>query len=283
MFYELFPFQFFFQESWRVAFLRLRYFFRSSGCKHLTATSSAFRTDVDDVVGKFYDVEVVLDNDYGIALVHELLNNIHQNANVFEMQTRSRLVEDVESLARVALSQFCSQLYTLAFTSREGSRRLSELDVAQSYLLKGRNLLQYCRHSLEELYRLIYRHVEHVGNRFSLVSHFESFAIVALALTNLARHHHVGQEVHLYSLVAISATSLASSALHIKRKSARLVATNLSFGQTNEKAANVGEHACICGRIASWSSAERTLVYVHHLIYIVQSLDAVAIGFLSER
>ena len=130
-------FQFFFQESWRVALLRLRYFFRSSSRKHLAATSSALRTDVDDVVGKFYYVEVVLDDDNGIALIHELLNNIHQNANVFEVQTRSRLVEDVESLARVALSQFCSQFHTLAFASRESSRRLSELDIAQSYLLKG--------------------------------------------------------------------------------------------------------------------------------------------------
>ena len=45
--------------------------------------------------------------------------------------------------------------------------------------------------------RLLDGHVEHVGDALALEAHLERLAVVALAVALLARHVHVGQEVHL--------------------------------------------------------------------------------------
>ena len=68
------------------------YVFRCAGSNQLTASSSAFRSHVDDVVGEFYHVEIMLDDDYGIAFVHELLYDVHENSYILEMQSCGRLV-----------------------------------------------------------------------------------------------------------------------------------------------------------------------------------------------
>ena len=78
----------------------------------------------------------------------------------------------------------------------------------------------------QNIYNAIYK-VNHAGGCGSCfyLKQYDLF------VTNYHVHHYVGQKVHLYGLVSISATSLASSALHIKRETARLIATNLSFGR----------------------------------------------------
>ena len=80
----------------------------------LSAAYSAFRTYVDDVVSQFYDVEVVLDDYHRIATVDEFLHYVHENADVLEVQTGGRFVQNEERLARVALAQFGGKLYALA-------------------------------------------------------------------------------------------------------------------------------------------------------------------------
>ena len=95
------------------------------------------------MVCKLYHIKVVLDDDYGIAFVDELLQDIHQYAYVLEVKSRCRLVEYVEGLAGIFLSQFRCELHSLALASRECCRRLSELYVPQSNLLQRRYLLRY--------------------------------------------------------------------------------------------------------------------------------------------
>jgi hypothetical protein len=42
-----------------------------------------------------YDIEVVFDNDDGIAFVDQLLQHVHQYTDVLEMQTCGGFVKDV--------------------------------------------------------------------------------------------------------------------------------------------------------------------------------------------
>ena len=94
-------------------------------------------------------------------------------------------------------------------------------------------------------------------------------------MTLLAGHLDVGQEVHLDGLVAIAATRLAATALHIEREAAGLVATNLGFGQVDKQRADVGEDTRIGGRIRTWRATNRCLVDVDHLVDMLQTLDTV--------
>ena len=68
-------------------------------------------------------------------------------------------------------------------------------------------------------------------------------------MTLFARHLYVGQEVHLYGLVAVAAAGLAASALDIEREATGLVAADLGFGQVDEERAYVGKHSGVCGGV----------------------------------
>ena len=109
--------QFLFQELGGDALAALCHLF-GGACHHDGAAfASSFGSHVDDVVGEFDDIEVVFDDNDGIALVHQSVEDIHQDADIFEVKPGSWLVKDINSLACIALGQFCSQFYTLAFPS----------------------------------------------------------------------------------------------------------------------------------------------------------------------
>jgi hypothetical protein len=75
------------------------------------ATSfAAFGAEVNDPVGLFDDVEVMLDDEDGVAERDETLEDIEKFAHVIEMQASGRFIEDVESAARLALGEFAESV-----------------------------------------------------------------------------------------------------------------------------------------------------------------------------
>ncbi len=67
---------------------------------------AAFWSKVDDVVSRFYDIEVVLNHNDGITHGDESLQHIEQLMNVCKVKTRCRLVEHVDGAAGRAFRQF---------------------------------------------------------------------------------------------------------------------------------------------------------------------------------
>ncbi len=68
-----------------------------------SAAVAALGAHVDHPVGGLDDVEVVLDDDHRVALVHEAREHRDQLADVLEVQTGGRLVQDVDRTAGGAL------------------------------------------------------------------------------------------------------------------------------------------------------------------------------------
>ena len=96
------------------------------------AAVAALGAHVDDPVGVLDDVEVVLDDDDGVALVDQPLQHLEQLADVLEVQTGRRLVEDVDGAAGGPLLQLGGQLDALRLTTGERGRGLAEPDVAEA-------------------------------------------------------------------------------------------------------------------------------------------------------
>ena len=136
---------------------------------------------------------------------------------------------------------------------------------------------------LEELHGLVYGHVQYVGNTLATEAHLQCLAVVALATALLARHHHVGQEVHLYALVSVARTGLAPSALHVEGEASRLVTPYLCLGEVHEEVAYVVEHVGVRGRVAPRGSSQGSLVNVHHLVHVLQSLHRVVWQGVGKR
>ena len=102
---------------------------------YFATAASGFGTEVDEMVGLAKDVEIVFDDDDGIATCDEALEHVHEHFDVFEMETSGWLVEDVEGVARVAFGEFGGEFDALAFATRECCRALSEFDVAEPDVL----------------------------------------------------------------------------------------------------------------------------------------------------
>ena len=67
---------------------------RRTGGDDLAARGSAFGSDVDDMVGDLDDVEVVLDDDDGVAALHEFVQHLQPKESWAEQRGLPGLEED---------------------------------------------------------------------------------------------------------------------------------------------------------------------------------------------
>ncbi len=73
--------------------------FGCPGGNDLTAAAAAFGAHVDDPVGGFDDVEVVLDDEEGTATFDEFAEGCEELGYIVEVEAGGGLVEDVEGAA----------------------------------------------------------------------------------------------------------------------------------------------------------------------------------------
>ena len=85
---------------------------------NFTAATSAFGTHIDDIVGHLDDIEIMLDDDDRIATVDQLIEDIHQDSDILEMEACGRLVEEVDGASRIALGKLGGKFYALALATR---------------------------------------------------------------------------------------------------------------------------------------------------------------------
>ena len=64
--------------------------------------------------------------------------------------------------------------------------------------------------------RFFDRHAEYFGDVLALVEHLKGFAVVALAVADIARHIHVRQKVHLDLDDAIALAGFAATTLDVE-------------------------------------------------------------------
>ena len=184
-----------------------------------------------------------------VAFIHKAVEHVEKYLNILKMQSCGRLIENKHRVARTLASKLGSKLHTLAFSSRQCTRWLSELDVSKPYILQHLYLLENCRNGFKKLHGLIYRHVENVGNRFSLEAHLKRFTVVALSAAGLTRHEHIGEEIHLHSVVAVSLARLTASALDVKGESARFEALGICVRGAGEKLSDIGKQPRVRRRV----------------------------------
>ena len=85
LFFSFRIFQFSFQKPCSIAFIALCHLFWRSCNKQTATATSAFWTHIYYVVGKLYDIKVVLYHNDRVATVHYALKHIHQYAYVFKV------------------------------------------------------------------------------------------------------------------------------------------------------------------------------------------------------
>ena len=86
-----------------------------------TAAVAPLGTEIDDMIRRFDNVKIMLDHKHGIAVLTKTVQNGEQLFHVCRMQSRCRLVKDIDGLARTALGKLCGKLDALCFTARKRS------------------------------------------------------------------------------------------------------------------------------------------------------------------
>ena len=176
------------------------------------------------------------------------------------------------------LRQLLGELDALRLAARQRGGLLADVDVAEADAVQRLEHVAHARHRLEEVERLLDRHVEHVGDRLALERHLQRLAVVALALADVAGDVDVGQEVHLDLDHAVALAGLAAPALDVEREAAGLVAAGLRLRQAGEPFADRRERAGIGRGVRARRAADRRLVDVDHLVEVLQALDGVVRG-----
>ena len=76
---------------------------------NLSTTVATIGSHIDDMVGTLDDFHIVFDDEDGMATLNQSVEGIEQSADVVEMKTGSRLVEDEEGRLLLLLSDEVGQ------------------------------------------------------------------------------------------------------------------------------------------------------------------------------
>ena len=118
-----------------------------SGGNDRSAAVSPFGTEVDDVVGALDNVQIVFNDNYGVACIAQALQNLKQLGNVGRVQTRGGLVKNIHRSAGGALGKLGGKLDALCLTTRNGGCGLTDFDISETYVIKGLKLAADGRNS----------------------------------------------------------------------------------------------------------------------------------------
>lgn len=71
------------------------------------ASVAGFGADVDEVVGLGHDVGVVLDDDDGVAVIDEAVEDVDEFGGVFHVEADSGFFDQIETVRCGAAFEFC--------------------------------------------------------------------------------------------------------------------------------------------------------------------------------
>ncbi len=84
--------------------------FRSSFGDNLASGLAAFRTEIDNPVGRFDDIEIVLNDDERIAGIHKFVEDRQQLLDVVEVQACRRFIQNIELVVCRRIFEFRGDL-----------------------------------------------------------------------------------------------------------------------------------------------------------------------------
>ena len=100
-----------------IALGHLRHFLRGAGGYDISAAIAALGAKINDVVGGFDHVQIVLDNQHRVPRVHQFLQHLDELVHIRRVQAGGRLVQDIDGLSRGDSGQFRRQLHPLGFAA----------------------------------------------------------------------------------------------------------------------------------------------------------------------
>lgn len=86
-----------------------------SGNHDLTPIVTAFGPQVNNMIRRLNDIQVMLDNDDSVSRVHQLFEYLNQMVYIGKMKAGGRLIQNIKSMACGSFPKFSRQFYPLSF------------------------------------------------------------------------------------------------------------------------------------------------------------------------
>ena len=189
------------------------------------------------------------------------------------MQTRCRLIQNIDGIAGTASAQLRGQLYALGFAAGERRGALTQADIAQTYILKCFQFSVDFRDMFKKFAGFIHRHFQNIGDAFAFECCFQCFPVVASALADFTGDINIGEKMHLDLDDAVALTGFTAAALHIKAEAAFFVAPGFGFFALGKEIADRVENAGISRGVAPGRPPDGALIDGDHFIQMFQSAD----------
>ncbi len=239
------------------------------------ALLARLRAEVDHPVGRLHDIEVVFDDDDGVAQIDEPVEHFEQLFQVGEVQSGGRLVEDVERSTGVGARQFRGEFHPLGLAAGERRRALAEGEIVQPHVAERVQHAANLRDVFEQPHRFAAGHVQHVGDRAAVELHGQRLLVVAAAAAGFALDPNVGKEVHFDPPLPVPFALLATPAGDVEAEPPRRVAPQLRLGKLGEERANQVEGPGEGGRVRGRRLSQRLLIDADHLVHQIDAADRV--------
>ena len=237
------------------------------------AVGAGFGADVDDPVGGFDDVEVVLDDDDRVAVVDEAVEHFEQFGEVVEVEAGRRFVEQVERLAGVGPSELGGEFHALGFAAGERRGALAEGEVVEADVAERLQDAADLGDVAEQLDGFAARHVEHVGDRSCRGSGLRACRGCSAGRGTFRTRptRRAGSASGCRSGRCLR--TLRSGRRHVEAEPPGRVAAELRFGELREQLANQVEHAGVRGRVRRRRVAQRLLIDADDLVDLLDAAD----------
>ena len=59
---------------------------------------AALWTDVNDMIGTFDDIEIMLDNHYRVPVIDQFFKGVQQLGNIFEVESRRWFIKEIKGV-----------------------------------------------------------------------------------------------------------------------------------------------------------------------------------------
>ena len=227
------------------------------------------------MVGAFYHIHVVFDDDHRVAPVHELEEHKEELVYIGKMETRCRLIEDVEGPACIPLGEFPRELDPLGLSAGQGCRCLAEADVPQTDVIQDLQFALDVGDGVKEFHGLGDRHFQNVGNALALVFDLQGVPVVPFSLAHITDYVDIRQELHLDLDKPFTCARFATSALHVEAEPALLVPPYPRFGELCKECADKGKNTRVGRGVRPRCPPDGRLVNVDDPVDRLKACDAV--------
>ena len=92
-------------------------FFRCTAGNDCSASCTALRTNIYNIICCFDDIQIVLNDNDGVAAFSQSSEDFCQFVNIGKMKTGCRLIQNVNSTSCAALAELCCQFDALCLTA----------------------------------------------------------------------------------------------------------------------------------------------------------------------